>query len=95
MDWKLVLSLSLFGLAMGIATVFFIPPTIEPVFWLIIFLVCAYIIAKQRPAKHFLHGLFVGLVNSVWVTASQHRVLRPLHRQPPARGGDDDFHASA
>lgn len=70
MDWKLVLSLSLFGLAMGLATVFFIPPTIEPVFWLIIFLVCAYVIAKQRPAKHFLHGLFVGLVNSVWVTAS-------------------------
>jgi len=69
-DWKLVFKLSLFGLAMGLGTVFFIPPSIEPIFWLIIFLVCAYVIAKQRPAKHFLHGLFVGLVNSVWVTAS-------------------------
>lgn len=70
MDWKLVLKLSLFGLAMGIATVFFIPSNIEPVFWLIIFLVCAYIIARQLPAKHFLHGLFLGVANSVWVTAA-------------------------
>jgi hypothetical protein len=32
MDWKLILGLSLFGLAMAIATVFVIPSSIEPVF---------------------------------------------------------------
>ena len=70
MDWKLILQLSLFGLAMGIATVFFIPSNIEPAFWVGIFVVCAYIIDKQRKERPFLHGLFLGLANSVWITAS-------------------------
>ena len=70
MNWKLILQLSLFGLAMGIATVFVIPSNIEPLFWLAIFILCAYIIAKRVPAKHFLHGFFVSLVNCVWVTGS-------------------------
>jgi hypothetical protein len=70
MNWKLIFQLSLFGLAMGIATVFVIPSNIEPAFWLVIFLICAYLIAKQSPAWHFLHGLLLGLANSVWITAA-------------------------
>jgi hypothetical protein len=70
MDWKLILGLSLFGLAMAIATVFWVPSNIEPLFWLAIFLVCAYLIARKRPDRHFLHGLLVGIVNSVWVTSA-------------------------
>jgi hypothetical protein len=70
MDWKLIFSLSLFGLAMAIATVFVIPSNVEPIFWLAIFLVCAYLIARKRPDRHFLHGLLVGIVNSVWVTGA-------------------------
>jgi hypothetical protein len=70
MSWKLVLKLSLFGLAMGIATVFVIPSKIEPFFWLIIFVACATIIARRAPGKFFLHGLCVSLVNSVWITAA-------------------------
>jgi hypothetical protein len=70
MSWKLVVTLSLFGLAMGVATVFVIPSNVEPVFWLAIFLVCAWIIAKRAPGKYFLHGLCVSLVNSVWITAA-------------------------
>jgi hypothetical protein len=70
MDWKLIFQLSLFGLAMAIATVFLIPPNIEPVFWLAIFLICAYIIAKRRPAGRFVHGVLLGLANSVWITAA-------------------------
>ena len=69
-NWKLVFALSLFGLAMAIATVFVIPSNIEPVFWLVIFIVCAYLIARFAPARFFLHGLMVGIVNSVWVTAA-------------------------
>ena len=70
MDWKLIFQLSLFGLAMGIATVFLIPPNVEPVVWLIIFLVCAYIIARRRPTGRFAHGLLLGLANAVWITAA-------------------------
>ena len=70
MNWKLIGLLSLFGLAMGIASVFFISPNIEPLCWLVIFLFCAYVIAKNGRGMHFLHGLFVGLANSVWITAA-------------------------
>jgi hypothetical protein len=69
MDWKLVLALSSFGAAMGVATVFMIPANVEPAFWLVIFIACAVIIAKRCASKHFLHGLCVSLVNSVWITA--------------------------
>jgi hypothetical protein len=55
---------------MGVATVFVIRSDVEPVFWLFIFLVCAYLIARKRPDRHFLHGLLLGIVNSVWVTGA-------------------------
>ena len=64
------MQLSLFGLAMAIATVFVIPSNIEPLFWLVIFLICAWVIAKRSPGKYFLHGLAVSLVNSLWITAT-------------------------
>ena len=70
MNWKLILGLSLFGLAMGVATVFVIPSNIEPVFWLAIFLVCAYVIGTQALGRYFLHGFLVSLVNSVWITSA-------------------------
>ena len=70
MDWKLIFQLSLFGLAMAFATVFLIPPNIEPAVWLVIFLICAYVITKRRPAGPFVHGVLLGLVNSVWITAA-------------------------
>jgi hypothetical protein len=70
MNGKLILQLSLFGLVMGIATVFIIPSTIEPVCWLVIFVICAYVIARQAPGRYFLHGLSVSIVNSLWITAS-------------------------
>ena len=70
MNWKLLFRLSLFGLAMGIATVYFIPSTIEPLCWLAIFVLCAYLIAKNCQEKYFLNGFCVSLINSVWITAS-------------------------
>jgi hypothetical protein len=74
MNWKLILQLSMFGLVMGIATVFVIPSTIEPLFWLVIVVATAYIIAHREPGQPFVHGLLTGVANSVWVTAS-HVVL--------------------
>jgi hypothetical protein len=83
LDWKLILLLSLFGLAMGIATVFVIPSNVEPIFWLAIFLVCAYVIAKKAPGKFFLHGFCVSLVNCVWVTGAHIALLASyLPRHP-------------
>lgn len=70
MNWKLIFLLSLFGLAMGVATVSLIPSTIEPFFWLVIFLICAYLIAKYALGKYFLHGFFVSILNSLWITAA-------------------------
>lgn len=70
MSWKLILQLSLFALAMGIATVFVIPSTIEPYFWLVILVVSAYFIATRATGRYFLHGLALGIVNSIWVTGS-------------------------
>ena len=69
MNWSLVLLLSLFGLAMAVATVFVIPPDIEPAFWLVIFVISAYAIAQAAPEHYLLHGVVVGLANSFWMTA--------------------------
>ena len=70
MNGKLIFQLSLFGLAMGIGTVFLIPSTVEPVFWLAIFVISAYAIARFGGGSPFLHGVFVGLANCVWVTGA-------------------------
>lgn len=69
MNWKLIFLLSLFGAAMGFATVSLIPSTIEPFCWLVIFVICSYAIARYAPGKYFLHGFCVSLVNAVWITA--------------------------
>ena len=69
MNWKLLLLLSLFGLIMAGATVSLIPEKTEPIFWIIIFIVCAYIIAKKCIGKYFLNGFVLSLLNSVWITA--------------------------
>jgi len=74
MHWKLIFGLSLFGLAMAFATVFIISATLEPFFWLVIFIIAAFVIARSRPDRAFVHGLLVGIVNSVWIT-SAHIVL--------------------
>ena len=70
MNWKLIFLLSLFGLFMAVATVYFIPSNIEPFCWLAIFLFCAYMIARNTATSRFLHGLCLGLANCVWITAA-------------------------
>lgn len=70
MNGKLVVQLSLFGLVMAVATVWVVPSTLEPLFWLVIFPICAYYIARRAPHSYFLHGLLVGILNSVWITSA-------------------------
>jgi hypothetical protein len=69
MNWKLIFALSLFAAGMSVGTVFVIPSNIEPVFWLAIFGVCAFFIAKRAPGRYFLHGFVLALFNCVWVTS--------------------------
>jgi len=68
MNGKLIFQLSLFGLAMAIATVFVIPSSIEPLFWLAIFIVCAHQIAVKARRRYFIHGFLTSLMNCVWIT---------------------------
>jgi hypothetical protein len=68
MNWKLISYLSLYGLVMAFATVFWVPTRIEPIFWLIIFIACAWLIAKKCDEHFFWHGFLVSLANSVWIT---------------------------
>jgi hypothetical protein len=70
MNWKLILLLSMFGLATALSTVFFIPPGAEPLLWPVIFITCAIVIARKAPGKFFLHGFLVGFTNWVWVSAA-------------------------
>ena len=69
MNWKLLLPLSLLGLIMAGATVSLIPEKSEWIFWIVIFVFCAYMIAKRCTEKYFLHGFVLSLLNSVWITA--------------------------
>lgn len=70
MNWKVIVELSLFGLAMGLGTVFLIPSRIEPLFWVVVFVISAYTIAGRCRGRYFLHGMLVGLANCVWVTGA-------------------------
>jgi hypothetical protein len=75
MNWRLVFALSGFGVAMAVLTVFVIPSNVEPLFWLAIFVFCAWVIARRVERRQYLHGLMVGLVNSVWMTAAHVALL--------------------
>jgi hypothetical protein len=68
-NWKIIFQLSIFGLIMAFATISLIPEKIEFVFWLVIFLFCAWVIAKVCNGKYFLQGFLVSMVNCVWITA--------------------------
>lgn len=70
MNWKVIFGLSVFGLAMGLGTVFGISPRAEPVFWLAIFVISAFVIARQARTRLFWHGFLLGIVNAVWVTGA-------------------------
>ena len=70
MNWKLIFSLSLFGLFMAVGTVYFIPSNIEPFFWIAILLIDAFLIAKLAAGKYFMHGFLTCLGNCFWVTSA-------------------------
>ena len=68
MNWKLIFQLSLFGLIMAFATISLIPEHFEFIFWIVIFIFCAWVIAKRAGGKYFLHGFLLSIANSIWIT---------------------------
>ena len=68
MNWKLVFSLSMFGLAMGLASLFGLTRGIEQYLWLVIFVLYAVWIVKHTHGHYFLHGLFVSFINGIWIS---------------------------
>ena len=69
MYWKIIFQLSIFGLIMAFGTISLISQDLEPVFWLLIFIFCAWVIAKVCPGKFFLHGFLVSIINCIWIIA--------------------------
>ncbi len=70
MNWKLSFQLSAFGFIMACGTVSLIPFMMEPFFWIAIFIISAFVIAKACSKKHFVQGLWAGLFNCIWVTSA-------------------------
>jgi len=69
MNLKLISQLSVFGLIMAFSTIALIPPHFEFIFWIAIFIFCAYVIAKRCAGGYFLHGFLTGVANCVWISA--------------------------
>ena len=84
MNWKLIAQLSVFGLVMGVLTVFLIPSTIEPFFWLAVFIVSSWLIATRCSGSYFAHGVLTGIANSVWVTSAHVLLFRQYVARHPA-----------
>lgn len=68
MNWRLILLLSLFGVAMAVASLFGLTRGIEPLLWLLIFIFYAWCVAKKATGKYFLHGFLASVLNGIWIS---------------------------
>lgn len=65
MKWNIVLLLSLFGIGMGIASLFGLTENFEIYEWILIALLSAYFLSKQTTHKVFLHGIYTGIAMGI------------------------------
>ncbi|MCI0331538.1 MAG: hypothetical protein L0196_11455 [candidate division Zixibacteria bacterium] len=66
MNWKLVFGLTVFGILMGVLSLFGYTQGMEWLLWLVIAVICSVIIAKALSGKFFLTGLVIGLLDGVF-----------------------------
>jgi hypothetical protein len=52
---------------MAFGTISLIPEKTEFIYWLVIFVFCAFVIARQCASKQFWHGFWLSMVNSLWI----------------------------
>lgn len=64
MNWKIILLLTLFGLAMGIASLTGTIQFFVLYLWTIIGVSCAFVVSWYARTKVFLHGLIIGLLST-------------------------------
>jgi hypothetical protein len=83
MNWKLVFLLSLIAIPMAFGTVYFIPPMLEPVLWLIIFFFCAFMVAKFCSRKFFWNGFMISVFNCIWITLIQYAFFDAYYAHHP------------
>ncbi len=74
MNWKVIFTLSCFGILMGVASLFGLTHMpVEPILWFLIALFSAYWIAENTTAKPFIHGsiagVLMGILNSIMQSA--------------------------
>jgi hypothetical protein len=69
MKWKTILLLSLFGILMGLNSVFGIIKNVEWILWIIIAIVSAYVLNRRTEKLLVTHavvtGLFMGILNAI------------------------------
>lgn len=68
MKWKLILLLTLAGLLMGTATIYFVPAKFEALLGTPVFIICAWFIGRYAGDKYFKHGFISGMLNAIIVT---------------------------
>jgi hypothetical protein len=71
MNWKIILLLSLFGVVMGIASLFGISQGVEWILWIIIAFASAFILSVNVTNKFFAHALFIGLLDGIYPSVIQ------------------------
>jgi len=93
MNWKLIFSLTLFGVAIAFAGVLRLPGRIEAYIWLLVFVIYAVVIVRMTTGKYFLEALVICTINGVWIGIihaifisrylSIHPVMRQIYRMMP------------
>lgn len=78
--------LSLPALVMAFATVYFIPAMIEPIFWLLIFVFCAWRVARNVQGRRlqFFHGFGIAIFNCIWITVAHALLVKDYLKLNPA-----------
>lgn len=72
MNWKLVLTLSLFGPVVGTLTVLGVfPRGADRFVWFAVVGVCAWVVAKREPARPLPHGAVAGFITGASSTLVQ------------------------